>query len=336
MDMKILLIQTAFIGDVVLATPLIEKLKATYPEAQIDFLVRKGNESLLKNHPYLRNVLIFNKKSEKYKNLVQLIYLVRAESYDVVINVQRFFTTGLLTALSGAKRKIGFQKNPLSMFFDAKIPHEILTEKGSQIHEVHRNLALLESLTDTEFIRPKLYPSASDFEKVKRSKPYICIAPASVWATKKFPPEKWCELIRELPSNCQILLLGGSGDVALCQQIREQTDSERVEIWAGKLSFLESVALIQNAKMTFTNDSAPLHFASAVNAPVSAIFCSTVPSFGFYPLSDISHVFETDEKLNCRPCGLHGKKGCPLGHFKCGKISIFKMIQETGLHGEIV
>ncbi|MEO8414223.1 MAG: glycosyltransferase family 9 protein, partial [Ginsengibacter sp.] len=72
-----------------------------------------------------------------------------------------------------------------------------------------------------------------------------------------------------------------------------------------------------NAAMNYTNDSAPLHFASAIDAPVTAIFCSTVPAFGFYPLSAKSFIVETKEILPCRPCSLHGLKACPLGHFKC-------------------
>ena len=83
--------------------------------------------------------------------------------------------------------------------------------------------------------------------------------------------------------------------------------------------------------MTFTNDSAPMHFASAVNAPVTAIYCSTLPSFGFGPLSDDAHTVETDEKLPCRPCGLHGKKECPQQHFKCSDINVDKILAISGI-----
>jgi len=75
---------------------------------------------------------------------------------------------------------------------------------------------------------------------------------------------------------------------------------------------------MKSAKMNFANDSAPVHFASAMNAPITAIFCSTVPSFGYGPLSDDAHIVETQETLSCRPCGSHGKKECPQKHFKCG------------------
>ncbi len=86
---------------------------------------------------------------------------------------------------------------------------------------------------------------------------------------------------------------------------------------AGKLSFLQTAALMKDATMNYVNDSAPLHIASSVNAPVTAIFCSTVPSFGFGPLSEKSFIVEIQEIIPCRPCGLHGFKKCPEKHFKC-------------------
>ena len=111
---KFLIIQTAFIGDVVLATVLIEKLHDFFPDAQIDFLLRKGNEQLLTGHPYIHELLIWDKKKNKQKNLFRMLKRIRKNKYDKVINVQRFFATGILTAFSGAKETIGFDKNPLS------------------------------------------------------------------------------------------------------------------------------------------------------------------------------------------------------------------------------
>ncbi|MDX5422106.1 MAG: glycosyltransferase family 9 protein, partial [Hymenobacteraceae bacterium] len=105
---KILIIQTAFLGDVVLATALVEKLHDFYPEAQLDFLLRKGNEGLLKNHPLLHRVRIWNKQEGKYKSLLKLLGQIRSEQYDLVVNVQRFGATGILTALSGARETVGF------------------------------------------------------------------------------------------------------------------------------------------------------------------------------------------------------------------------------------
>lgn len=312
---NILIIQTAFIGDVILATPLIEKLKRFYPDSNIDFLLRKGNEGLLKEHPKLNRVLIWDKKKSKYNTLAKLTGQIRQNKYDVLINLQRFASSGFLTTSSKAKVKIGFSKNPFSFAFTHKFPHVI----DQKMHEVDRNLSLIEHLTDASFQRPVLYPTAADYEKVSayQSKPYFCIAPASVWFTKQYPEEKWVELIDRLNPERKIFLIGAPSDIDLCSAIKKKTTNENVVILAGELSLLQSAALMEKARMNYTNDSAPMHIASAVNAPITAIYCSTIPEFGFGPLSDNSIIIETREKLECRPCGLHGKKACPEGHFKC-------------------
>lgn len=325
--MKILIIQTAFIGDVVLATPIIEKIRLHYPNAVIDFLVRKGNESLLENHPYLRQVLVFDKKKSKYSNLYKLIHQVRKAKYDYVINAQRFFASGLLTVMSGAKHTIGFDKNPLSRFFTKKVSHHISADAVGD-HEVKRNLSLVEHLTGDFIVKPKLYPSREDFEKVVGKQPYITIAPASVWYTKQFPKERWIELINSVPGHFTIYLMGAKSDAPLCEEIKSRVtvDGSRIINLAGELAFLESAALMKKAAMNYVNDSAPMHFASAMNAPVTAVFCSTVPAFGFGPLSDESFIVETKLELKCRPCGLHGKKACPHGHFHCSIIETEQLL----------
>jgi len=114
-----------------------------------------------------------------------------------------------------------------------------------------------------------------------------------------------------------VYLLGAPGDKTLCEEIKKISLFPFVINLAGQLNFLQSAALMEKAVMNYVNDSAPMHFASAVNAPVTAVYCSTVPAFGYGPLSDESHIVETGERLSCRPCGLHGYKACPKGHFKC-------------------
>lgn len=311
-----LVIQTAFIGDVILTTALIEKLHQFYPEASIDFLLRKGNETLLQNHPHLREVIVFDKK-KKYRNLFLLIKKIRASQYDFVINVQRFATTGIMVMLSKGKVRIGFDKNPLSVFNTKIIRHEV-----GAIHEVDRNQKLIESLTDSSSAKPRLYPSPSAFERIKiyQIGNYYCIAPTSVWFTKQWPVEKWIELIQSVVNKVdKIYLLGAQSDHSTCERIRVESKISKVINLSGQLSFLESAAIMKGAKMNFVNDSAPMHLASAMNAPVTAIYCSTVPSFGFGPLSDQSFVIATTQKLSCRPCGLHGFKACPQQHFNCAK-----------------
>lgn len=318
MQQKILVIQTAFIGDVVLATALLESLHQENPNTAISILVRKGNEALFKAHPFLDQVLVWDKQQNKYGHWLQLLFAIRKNKFDAVVNVQRYAATGLWTALSGAKMKIGFDKNPFAFLFSHPIAHQSV---GNGLHEIERNHALLAPLGTLPKAKPALYPSIEDEKAVKyyQAQPYLCMAPASVWFTKQFPMHQWVNLLQTIPFDGPIYLLGGPGDKALNDQIIQQLQKPNLVNMAGRLSFLASAALQKNAVLNYVNDSAPMHFASAVNAPVAAIYCSTIPDFGYGPLSDTSFIIETKQALPCRPCGLHGKKQCPLGHFNCAE-----------------
>lgn len=315
---RFLIIQTSFIGDVVLATAIAEKLHRHFSESRIDVVVRNGNEDLFADHPFIHKVWIWEKRKNKFGNLLKLALNIRKQHYHEVINLQRYFSTGLLTVLSGGNITRGFDKNPLSRLFTIRVKHII--EANGTLHETERNQQLIADITGEAAARPKLYPSAADQKSIAAytSGPYICCAPASVWFTKQYPAENWVSFISTLPENLRVYLLGARSDAGFADAIFGRSSSQMVVNLCGKLTFLQSAALMQQARMNFVNDSAPLHFASAVNAPVTAIFCSTVPQFGFGPLSDKRYIVQTDVKLDCKPCGIHGYRKCPLGHFKCG------------------
>lgn len=314
---NILIIQTAFIGDAILASSLLEKMHAAYPNASISILVRKGNESIYQGHPFLKEVLTWNKQQRKSLNLWQLLFRIRKNKYDCVINCHRYASSGFLTGFSGARHTAGFKQNPFSFLFNHTAYHRI----GDGRHETQRYNELVEDFAGPRVFKPRLYPTAADQEAVSsfRQARYVSMAPASVWFTKQLPLEKWIALCDHTPHTTTIYLLGAPGDAALCENIRSASKHPGIHIMAGKLSLLQSCALMQHAEMNYVNDSAPLHLASSVNAPVRAFFCSTVPAFGFGPLSDNSKTIGVDG-LECRPCGLHGYRACPLGHFKCGHL----------------
>lgn len=312
---NILIIQTAFIGDAILASSLAETLHTQFPSAKLSLLVRQGNEGIYSQHPYLEEVLIWNKKEKKIRNLFSLLSTIRSRRFDCVINCHRFASSGLLTAFSGARHKAGYKQNPFSFLFDTAIRHSL----SEGLHETQRYHQLIADFVPGPPALPKLYPGASEYKQVGNYNAvnYVCFAPASVWQTKQLPLEKWIELGRRISGDKEIFLLGAAGDAELCEQIMDALEGKKVINTAGKLSLLSSAALMQGAQMNYVNDSAPLHLASAVNAPVTAFFCSTVPEFGFGPLSKHSRVQQVDS-LPCKPCGVHGFKTCPKGHFKCG------------------
>ena len=312
---NILIIQTAFIGDAILASSVVEKMHQFFPQAKISILVRKGNESLYQEHPFLTQTLVWNKQDGKYKSLFRLLKTIRKQKFDTIINLHRFASSGFLTAFSKAQYTSGYDKNPFSFLFDHKSKHKI----GDGRHEIERYNDLIESITDKTIVKPKLYPSFKQFSKIEPlvSQSFVCMAPSSVWFTKQLPKDKWIELCNSTPKEIIIYLLGGPSDKELCEEIKNKSSHSNIKILAGELSLLESCELMKHAKMNYVNDSGPLHLASAGNSPTTAFFCSTVPAYGFYPLSYNSTVIEVNN-LDCKPCGLHGYKTCPKNNFRCG------------------
>lgn len=312
---RILIIQTAFLGDVILASPVWENLHTAFPNAQIDVVVKKGNESLLAGHPFIKNLYIFD-KSEKVKNLWKLSKTLRANKYELILNLQRFASSGLLTFLARGKESRGFAKNTFAFLYTKQYPHEMKPDW----HEVDRNLSLISDLVNSPRRRPQLYPSIEDLNVIHNYQvvPYYCLAPTSVWFTKQAPEKTWLDLMSKLQKPTQrIYLLGAPTDIPYLDQLQKEATDQNVVNLAGKLTLLQSAALMAGAQHNYVNDSGPLHLASATNAPVSAFFCSTIPEFGFGPLSEKASIIEV-QGLDCRPCGLHGHKSCPKGHFRCG------------------
>jgi ADP-heptose:LPS heptosyltransferase len=322
-ERHILIIQTAFIGDSILATSLIEEVKRRQPNTKIHFLIRKGNEAIARNNPNIFKLWIWDKSGFKYLKLFKLAFSMRAFFFESVLNIHRHASSGWVTAIVKAKNKVGFDKNPLSFFFNKKVPHHIPHMKeGRALHEVQRNYQLLAKVTEEKLIpedkslKPALYFTDQEVEKVNSictDKEYLVMVPASVWFTKQWPKEKWQQLVGELCGKYHIYLTGAPGEKDFCDEITG--NNSNCTNLCGKVSLTESALLMKNASRVFVNDSSALHLASAVNAKTTAIFNSTLPEFGYYPLADDSIVIET--RPDCKPCGLHGHRSCPKGHYKC-------------------
>jgi heptosyltransferase-2 len=191
---------------------------------------------------------------------------------------------------------------------------------------VERNLSLLNYFTGDLLDKiPELFPSSQDFSYaqellqdsgIKGSDKTVGIAPGSIWATKRWLPERFAEvsdlLIKE--AGAKVIFLGSKEDENLCLEIANLMEKKPI-ILAGKTNVLQSAAIISKCKVILSGDSAPVHIASAMKKPTVAIFGSTLPEFGFAPYGEGHLIIE--KKMDCRPCGIHGKNKCPKKHFKC-------------------
>ena len=308
---KVLIIQTAFLGDAILISSLLEKMRIESPETIIHLLVRKGNESIFQAYPHanLAQVWAYDKK-QKWASWRSLQKDLRAEKFDQVFVAQRFFGMGLLSLSIGAKKVIGFDKNPLSWFFTERVTHDW----GNGKHETERNTALLSSWLGSKVYKPFLSLAGDNVVPVEN---YICISPGSVWETKRTPVRVWIDFIKLLPASQPVVLMGAPNEVHLAEEIEKACPQNTIVNEAGKHGLVDAIRIYQHSMMSYVNDSGPMHICSAVDTPTVAVFCSTIPAFGFGPLASWNRIVEV-KNLACRPCGDHGKISCPLGHYACG------------------
>lgn len=312
---KIAVIQTAFPGDVILATPLFEALKDSYPQSKITAIVRPESYLLIKNNPFLDDIIIFDKYG-KDKGLFGLFRVARKLSgFDWAIIVQRFFRSAILAAMAGISKRTGFDNTPFKFLYSGKIHYD------KDKHEVHRCLDLIK-IADKNKYRPRIYIDAESKEKADKilaekniGKDFAIIAPGSVWTTKRYSNyPALIELIKK-ELDLDTVLLGGKDDIAISGSIAKASKDISCDL-TGKTDFLVSAEIISRAKIAITNDSAPAHIAAAIDTPVVAVFGPTTPQFGFAPYSENSSVVDIGP-LYCRPCTAHGSDQCPQEHFKC-------------------
>ena len=315
-----LVIQTSFLGDVILTTPLIAELAQRGP---VDVLVTPGGAAALANNPDIRTTIRYDKRGTYGAALGtwQTIKELRARRpYAAAYLAQGSFRSGVLAMLTGAKERIGFASSTGRTLYTTQLPYR------PERHHAERlwSLAMSECADppSRDQIRPRLYPSDEDRRTVDAlvrqtggtSEPFVALAPGSAWGTKRWP--YYVELAKRLSDNYRIAIIGSKADTAVAAAISEALPTGMVINSVGLLPLLASAELIGRAQAIVTNDSAPQHLASAMGTPTLTIFGPTVPEFGFGPLAERSAVAGHD-KLSCRPCDRHGPRRCPLGHWRC-------------------
>ncbi len=315
---RILIVQTAYLGDTILVTPLIRATRQVFPQAQIDVLVIPQTAGALQNNPHLNRIVMFDKRRNKRAAFVHTLRELKAARYDLAITPHSSFTTGLLLKMAGIPRRVGFDRSPVKFFLTERVPQP---KTG---HTIEKNLALLRPFSSQTFsMQTELFPTPAQKEKAQKllqplpsDRPKIAIAPGSVWPTKRWPQEYYRDLVRALKAQFSFVFIGSKDERALCSRIVSEAQPEHAVNVAGELSLLESAAAIAQCDLMVCNDSGALHLANAMQTDVFAFFGPTVKEFGFYPFRPNDFVFEVPD-LYCRPCGKHGHKKCPEGHFRC-------------------
>ncbi len=315
---RILIVQTAYLGDAILVTPLIRATKQLFPEARIDALVIPQTANALQNNPHLNRIILFDKRTNKRSAFGQTLKKLKKSKYDLAITAHNSLTTGLLLFLAGIPQRVGFDRNPIRYFLTRRIP---MLKSG---HTIQKNLTLLNPFSPQTFsMQSELFPSLEDknvalglLQGFDEHRPKIAIAPGSVWPTKRWPKEYYIQLTKALKDNFNLIFIGIKEERALCSEIIAEAGASEAINTAGELSILQSAAVIEQCDLMICNDSGALHLANAMQTDVFAFFGPTIKAFGFYPFRPNDFVFEISD-LYCRPCGKHGHAKCPEGHFRC-------------------
>lgn len=317
---KILVIQTAFLGDAILTLPLIQELAKKFPGALIDAVAIPSTANVFEASPFVRKVWVYDKKGKDKSFFRSVVFAkeIKKEKYDGIYSPHRSFRTSLIVLLTGVKNTTGFDNASLSVVYSNRIFYD------KKSHEVCRNLMLLDK-SYFEGENWKIRPQVNIPESIKQSvdeqagrlgKKIAAIAPGSVWETKKYPAEYYTEIIEKLSDvGFSIALIGGTEDKNLCERIAEKSGKKALS-FAGKFNVISSVYFLSKVKFLISNDSAPTHMAMAAGIPAVTLYLSTVPSFGFYPYLHNSISIGYDN-LTCKPCGIHGHNKCPIETFDC-------------------
>lgn len=310
-DSPTVVIQTAFLGDVVLTTGLLTTLAERF--GPVDVVTTSAAAPLLESHPAVRRVLVYDKRGADrgIGGLVRTARTLRRAGYVRAYLPHRSLRSAALALLAGIPERIGFAGSPGALAYTRAVP------RPAAGHEAERILALAGpegggparvALGLTERDRSE---AAAWLDAHRVTEPFVAMAPGSIWGTKRWPG--YAELAARIPGP--VVIIGGPEDRALGETIAAAAPG-RVQVAAGALSLRGSAALLERARVLVTNDSAPLHLGSAVGTRVVAIFGPTIPGFGFGPRGEADRIVELDG-LPCRPCSSHGPEVCPLGHHRC-------------------
>jgi lipopolysaccharide heptosyltransferase II len=327
-----LVVQTAFLGDVVLTTPLLSVLAERH--GPVDVVTTPAAAPLIETHPAVRRVIPYAKRGADrgFSGLLRLGRSLRAERYAFAYLPHRSLRSAVLALIARIPRRIGFADGWRLLYTGSR-------PRPATGHEIDRLLTLADVLPHHQ-TAPTLGLTAADVAAAEAALraggiagAFAALAPGSIWGSKRWP--HYGALAERLAGRLDVVVVGGAEDTPLGAEIGTAVARAggRSANLCGQLTLRQSAAVMRKAAVLVTNDSAPLHFAQAVGTPTVAIFGPTLPSFGFGPRGPRDQALGVDG-LPCRPCSAHGPARCPLGHHLCMQSlrveDVLHAIEETG------
>lgn len=316
-------LQTGFLGDQIITTAAFGAAAECLPGVRQHLITSPVGAAALAGQPHLQSVTVFRKRGGSFRRSAGEVRLRLQEAgvYDepaVLLRPHRSTRSGLL-ALTLGLPAITYRQSHLRL-------RSVAVERVAVMHEENRIALLLEPLgiprekimAVRQCLSP-LPPSDAPWNRgLDEAKTLVALAPGSVWGTKRWPVEGWQELAARLLKNEDItlVLLGSKEEQKASDEIAAFCDAgSRLVNLAGRTSLDDLRRIYPRLHLLVSNDSSPIHYASAFNIPTVALFGATVPAMGFGPRAAGSTVLGVD--MDCRPCSDHGPMTCPLTHFRC-------------------
>jgi heptosyltransferase II len=316
----LLVAQTSFLGDVVLTTPLVAALRERLRPRRLDVLVRPEAVPLLDGHPDVDALLVDDKRGGDRGpgGIARVVARLRRERFDLVVSPHRSLRTAIVLAAARIPRRIGFADSRGAFLYHQRVARD------RRLHDVLRNLALLAPFGGAAG-EPRLHVPVQPAAAARAAAllpdgggPLVGMAPGSVWATKRWPPGGFADVLRALrDQGARVVVLGAASERPIADEVVRLAGGGAT-VLAGRTDLATMVAVVDRLALLVANDSAPMHIACARDVPVVAVFCATTPALGYGPWGARSAVVEAD--LACRPCGRHGGDACPRGTEDCMRL----------------
>ncbi len=321
---KTLFIRLSSLGDIILTEPTVRAYKNARPGAEIHFLTKGGYEEVVGLFPEVDRVVATPPGRLTTRGLMTVIEGLRREDYDTVVDLQRNMRSLGITRMLSVPEKTGYYK---AAFKRRLMPLGFFRARGVE-HTARRYLTSLERLGlpgNGVSLCPALSPGPAAGERARSilaaagwdgRSPLVAVIAGSRWPSKRWPAANFAALIRGLKTagGAFCVLLGNVSDRPVTGEVMAGLAGEAADL-TGRTSLEELAAVLRKADLAVTNDSGPMHLASAVGTRVLAVFGPTIPTLGFAPLGEGDRIFQAP--LGCRPCSIHGSKPCRRGDLRC-------------------